>query len=578
MGLFQKPLYLLWLALLLGSAAALHFWAQRRRARALAAFGLPVTVGRLFSARAVERRGMKALLQLAAACLLFAALAGPQWGVELVTQEAQGIQALLAVDVSLSMQAEDAKPSRIAKAKSELLQLLDGLKGERIGLVAFAGAAHVVCPLTTDVDAAKSLLDTLQVGMVPQPGTAVGDVLRLGARLLGRYPGHKALVLLTDGEDRAGNPMEAAREAAAAGVRVFIIGVGTPEGVPIPLRDAGGRTTGYLKDINDRTVVSKLAEPGLIRIAAAASGAYYRATPDEGEAQAILKHVLELEKSRIQAGSANLYKNRYRFPLALAVLLLFAELLLGERPLERWTIPRRLENGGRKSRRDVAPSHARLQGIGLALSAALLSGCGQAQTALDLWRGNRKYKAGEIGRSLEHYAQANRRSPRDPRPVFNGGDAQYKLGQFEEAQQAYSAVAETGQAPKPLRTGSLYNLGNARYRKGEYKEAAQAYKRCLLLDPSYGDCRFNLVKALAAIQNPPPKQNQPKSCPNPQQDKKQEPQSRKSPPDRPRPKSGMTQEDADRILQAVKEREKGVSKPKPASRYDAGKAKQVIDW
>ncbi len=536
MDLFRTPWLLSALLPTLLGAWALARWSARRRNRLLQSFGDPRTLSRLSPSDAEPRRRIKFGLQCAAVSLILVALAGPQWGIELVTSEAMGVQVFVALDTSLSMLAEDLKPNRFEKAKSEMSQILSGLKGQRVGIIAFSGKARVQCPLTTDIDAARSILGWMQVGMIPQSGTAIAEALETATALLSRYPGQKAFVLLTDGEDRRPGALAAAKAAEKAGVRVYVIGVGTPEGEPIPLRDAQGASLGYKKDRSGSTVISKLGEEGLIELAAAASGAYYRASPQENEAASVLQHILQMEKSRIDSGSSNLFKNRYRVPLLLAALLLAAELLMA----------------------DTRAAAAAL------LLIAPLSGCGRQKSALDIWSGNRAYHAQRYDEALERYS---RRS--EPRASFNTADAQYKLGRFDEAAQNFSQFTDTA-AAKGLAPAAWYNQGNSLYRQGQYAAAAEAYKRCLLLDPKDEDCRFNLIKSLEARVKPPQKSQQPRD----QKDQKNEPGGAPPPPPRPQ---GMSPEDAQRVLQAVRDKEQGLARQQ-MQRRGAKQQKEEEDW
>ncbi|MBI3550450.1 MAG: VWA domain-containing protein [Elusimicrobia bacterium] len=570
MGLFQRPAFLLAALAWAGAATALYFRSEARRLGVLAAFGVPATLSRLVPADALERRKWKFVLQAAGVFFLLVAMAGPQWGVELVTNESAGIQAILAVDVSLSMLAEDVAPNRMAKAKSEMLQVIDGLKGQRLGVLAFAGHTQTVCPLTTDWDAVKSLLGSVEVGLVSQPGTAIGDAISTATKTLGRYPGHKALVLLTDGEDRKGDAVAAAREAAKAGVHIYVLGVGTVEGAPIPLKDINGRTTGYVKDSSGRAAVSRLGEASSIQLADAAKGAYYRTSADESEAQTVVKHILSLERSRVQSSSANRYRNRYRFPLAIALLLLLLELLIPEGALRaRWPA-------------GVAPAalRARLRSLApLSVAAAtLLSGCGRGGALVDLWKGTREYAAGEYGKSLERFQTARAKRPSDARPVFNSGDARYRLEQFDQAKEEFAAVGNDRSQADRTRRDAFYNLGNSHFRKDEFKEAVEAYKRCLLIDPKDEDCRFNLLKALQA-QKQPPKKDKDKEKEKPQDKKDDKSNGGKEPdrPDKSRPQSAMSQEDAERLMRAIRERENSNRKNQAQKRGVKGE-ESGVDW
>jgi Ca-activated chloride channel family protein len=335
---FRNPAQLLWLLPALGAAAALHFWAASRRRALTEAMGNPAVIDRLLAPEARLRRGVKAGLAAAGLSLLVLALAGPQWGVELVETNAPMRHVIIALDLSLSMLTEDVKPSRLEKAKAELSLLLESLRGNRVGIVAFAGEAAVLCPVTMDIDAAKQILQAMRVDTLPRPGTAIAKALDLGTAALERYPGGKAMVLLTDGEDTVDGPAkvaEAAGRAGAAGIQLFPIGIGTPEGEPIPLKGDGGAVTGYKKDRSGNTVVSRLGEKALADAAAATGGTYYRSSVGETEATEIAAKISSLDRSDGVIGRSQRYKNKFMIPLALAFLLLLAELLLPETALRR---------------------------------------------------------------------------------------------------------------------------------------------------------------------------------------------------------------------------------------------------
>ena len=341
--------------------------------------------------------------------------------------------------------------------------------------------------------------------------------------------------------------------------------------------DSAGTITGYVKDKSGETVVSRLAEQALIRLAASAQGAYYRASPQETEASSILKHLSELDRSRIQACSANQFKNRFRLPLFIALLLLVAELLIPERP--RAAAPP-VQTDRRKRPAVLGATLKGSPGLSvpgeagaLAMLALFLSGCG-APTAVDLWGGNRDYAKGDFDKAAVRYADAGKRSPRDARPTFNAGAADYRRGQLDEAAEEFTQVAEAPSTPKHVAPSSFYNLGNTRFKQEKYPDAAEAYRRCLLLDPKDEDCRFNLVQALKAKKNPPPKQDKKDD----KQDKKDDKQ--KPPPQpKPRPKAGeMTQEDAERILQAVQEKEKATMRQQQAQQRSVKPPPVESDW
>jgi len=540
--MLRNPLYLLGLVLAVATAACLHFWAAARRRGIAKDLGDPGMLARMVPPEIEARRRLKAALLLSGLALVFLALAGPQWGVELLTTRSDARQVFIAVDTSLSMTAEDVSPNRLEKAKRELAQLLAALKGDRVGVIAFAGEAGILCPLTTDVEAAKQILAGVSPGSIPVPGTAIGTAVRLAAGVLQRYPGGKALVLLTDGEDHHTDPAGAAAEATAAGVKIYAIGIGTAEGNPLPVKEEGsGALTGYKKDRKGSTVISRLGEKTLVDMAASTGGAYYRSSPAEDEVADIVRRIEGLERSQGVAGASQQYRNRFLFPLTAAFLLLLAEML----------VPLRGSLAAKKS--------ATL----LLLCLCLLPASAQAAgSESDLRSGNKFYHKRRFEEALQRYRAAQR--PGDPRPDFNSGDALYRLEDFDEAAQKFHRLAEDPKAPPEARAAAYYNLGDVLVRKQDYTGAVAAFRRAVVLAPQDRDSRENLGVALRMLKHPPPPK---KKCDKPNPDKKDDKKDQKDksgggkndsppPPSAPRPQDQMSKDDAQRIMRSVAEKEK----------------------
>ena len=272
---------------------------------------------------------------LAGIFLLFVALAGPQWGTEIIEAQGSFAQTIIAVDVSASMRARDLKPDRLDNAKMMLRMLISNLKEERIGVLAFTSQAYVQCPITTDQDALTYFINALQPDMLPLPGTSLAAPVQLAARMLAKYPGKKALILLTDGEDHAPEEIAAAKETALKNnIRIIAIGIGTREGSLIPDKiDSNGNVLEYKKDKQGNTVVSKLDDKALLELAKATGGAYIAYTTPAQVAAQVEEQVRELDKTSSNTSRHAAYKNRYQIPLLLALLCLAAYLL--------WPIGRR---------------------------------------------------------------------------------------------------------------------------------------------------------------------------------------------------------------------------------------------
>lgn len=529
---FTHPFFLyltLALAPLLAGGILLARW---RRARDLRVFAAPALVQRLAAHLSPGRGALKTLAWWAGLVLLGLALAGPQWGSRMVEVHRRGLDVLIALDVSRSMLAEDVKPNRLQRAQQELSALIDRLDGDRIGILAFAGNAQVACPLTTDRAAAKMFLADLGPESVAVPGTSLGGVIRTA---LESFPkggeGYRVLVLLTDGEDHRSDPEAAAREAKDAGVKVLAIGFGTPGGEPIPLRDASGGVAGYLKDAQGRTVVSRLDEGLLKRLAETTGGAYWPSMTGSLEADRLAEVIGRMQTRDLGAGKYSAAEDRFQFPLALAVLLLLFSFWLPQRRGAWWlALPLALAL--------AAPARAGMQG--------------------DINAGNRAYTQGRFDQALQKYQDAQIKNPESPVVQYDLGNALHRTGKAEDAQKAY-LKATRAKDPK-LRASAWYNLGNTLMQARSYAPAVDAYVRALQASPRDPDALNNLALALRYLKQPPPKQDE-------KQDRKQDPKQEQK--QGASPQSGQGQ---DRSGQAEQKQKAGVPQgPDDRGEEKAGK-------
>jgi Ca-activated chloride channel family protein len=244
----------------------------------------------------------------------------------------EGVDIVIALDCSHSMLAQDFKPSRLEKAKQEMNGLISRMRGDRVGLVAFAGVAFIQCPLTLDYSAAGMFLDIMDENLIPRPGTAVGDAIRTSiAAFNQKERKYKVLILLTDGEDHGSDPLKAAEEAAAEGIRIYTIGIGSVQGEPVPVKNKRGMVTGYKKDREGSVVVSKLDQTTLQKIALTTGGKYYHATSGEMELEKIYSEISKMEKKELEGKLMTQYEDRYQIFIFLAIVCLTIEFLLSER-------------------------------------------------------------------------------------------------------------------------------------------------------------------------------------------------------------------------------------------------------
>ena len=328
---FANSEYLILLLVSVG-ILALVWWGVSRRKLALARFGDLALVLRDRAEISFARQGGKGALVALATVFIVLSLSRFQCGTHLEMLKREGIDLIVAVDVSRSMLAEDLKPNRLSKASQEVRGIIDSLKGDRIGLVAFAGEAFVQCPLTLDYAAATVFLDAFNTDLIPQQGTAIGEAIRVATNAFEKAERrHKALILLTDGEDHGTQPIEAARKAREAGVRIYSIGIGSPQGEPIPVFDENGNRKGFLKDENGQIVVTRLDEATLREIALETGGKYYRASPGEMELERIMAEIAGLEKKELEGKLLTQYEDRFQWPLMIGIMILIMEFLMSER-------------------------------------------------------------------------------------------------------------------------------------------------------------------------------------------------------------------------------------------------------
>lgn len=328
----------LWLSplgLVAGAAAAFCVWRRWRRARSAVPEARREQVLPGGGASQGVLRGGALGLGLS---LLSIAAAGPQCGERTEIVKRSGIDLVVALDASTSMLARDVKPSRLERAKVEVSALLDRLRGDRVGLVVFAGEAFVQCPLTTDYSAAKLFLRAVDPAAMPQQGTAIAGALREAHRVLdggARGGAGKAVLIITDGEDNQGDAGEAAKELGDAGIHLYAVAVGSEEGEPIPLTDTKGNVTGYKKDREGRTVLTRTDTAGLRDLTGRAGGKVLTAGGADLGVAAIADELEKLEKGEVESRLAIQYDDRYAYAAWPAFVLLCAAAAMGEGRLRR---------------------------------------------------------------------------------------------------------------------------------------------------------------------------------------------------------------------------------------------------
>ena len=322
---FAHPEYL-YLLLAAPALVALFAWALYDRRRRLARFGDPATVATLMPDASTGRMKLKFILFTTAVILVILAAARPQFGSKLREQKSEGIEMMLAVDISNSMLAEDFEPNRLERTKYAINKLFDGLEQDRVGVIVFAGDATVQLPITSDYRMAKAFAKRISPSMASVQGTSIGKALSLAEMSFSSGSGDsRVIILITDGEDHEGNVMQAAERAAEQGIRIFTIGIGTPEGAPIEI---GGE---FIKDEKGDMVVSKLDEKMLQEIARITGGAYIRATKQSIGLDEIVRAINDMEQSELSTVRFEEYNEQFQYLIAVAFALLLVEFWLLDR-------------------------------------------------------------------------------------------------------------------------------------------------------------------------------------------------------------------------------------------------------
>ena len=306
----------------------------RQRRAVLGRLGEPELLDRLSPSTVAGRQSVKAAFVVLTLVCFSLALARPQFGTRSETVRQTGFSVMVALDVSNSMLAEDIRPNRLIRAKYAVRSLVRKLRNDRIGLVVFAGSAFLQCPLTADYSIVELFLDGVDTQTVGTQGTAIAEALRIAGQSFQQdHKGYKAVVLITDGEDHQDDPAAVAAELAALDVRVYVVGVGTPQGVPIPVKDEDGMVAGHMRDRTGEVVMSRLDESTLRRVAETTGGAYYRASPGGEEMDLVYDTLASLERAEYESREFTQYVERYQYILLFGLAFLVAYSVIRDRRL-----------------------------------------------------------------------------------------------------------------------------------------------------------------------------------------------------------------------------------------------------
>jgi Ca-activated chloride channel family protein len=323
--------YILWALVLVPLLIIIFMLVRMWKKKALASFGDRGVITRIMPQVSFSRPTLKFIFFIVAYTLLIIGLADPQVGNHIDEVKKKGADIMIVLDVSNSMLSPDFAPNRLENAKRALAQLIDNLHEDRIGIIVFAGEAYVQMPITTDYSAAKIFLNTINTGMVPVQGTAIGGAIDLGVKSFDYKDGTgKAIILMTDGENHEDDAITAAQNAHDRGVVVHVIGFGSPQGSPIPIFD-NGKQIGFHLDSAGHTVISKLNEDMCKQVAVAGNGVYIRATDANSGLGIVMDQVHKMKQKTYDSKSFKDFEDRFQFFMAIALFLFIAEFFISNR-------------------------------------------------------------------------------------------------------------------------------------------------------------------------------------------------------------------------------------------------------
>jgi len=528
---FQYPLYLIALCGL-PVMVVLFFLYGKWKKQKMQKVGDPLLVQQLISNYSTQKFSIKFMLVSIAFVLMVVALANPRKPHGGGNVKHNGIDVMIALDVSRSMLAQDIKPNRLERAKQFVSKLVDRIPEDRVGIVVFAGRAYLQMPLTADLAAAKLYLSTAGPDVVPTQGTVIGDALQMCyAAFNAKEKKYKSIVLISDGEDHDESAEKLSRSLAEEGVMVNTIGIGSAEGATIDDAVTGESK----KDAEGNTVITKLNETVLKNIAAATGGIYLSLTNSDEAATAVQQQLGTMEKRGITEMSQASY--RYYFPwlLGAALLLLLIEFLMGENK--------------------KALKAKRLQVTVIPILFCLLPSLQlfSQNSTEEITQGNELYKQRKYGEAASHYQKAVTKKTGEAAAHYNLGNALYKNNDTDSALKAYDKAIAFSKTNKD-KAAAWYNKGVLLQNDKKLRECIDAYKQALKLDPADEDARLNLQKALQQQQQEVKKQQD-----QAKKEQKKQPQNQPQQPQPPKPQvSKMTKKEAEEKLKALLQQEKNL--------------------
>lgn len=560
---FEDPIYLYLLALI-PLLALIRFFMVHQQKKRLRKFGDPELVRQLMPNVSRFRPMVKFYLLLGALALLIVVLARPQLGTKISHEKRTGIETIICMDISNSMLAEDVTPSRLDRAKMMVENLVDHFTNDKIGLIVFAGEAFVQLPITSDYVSAKMFLSSINPSMLSTQGTDIAAAITMASHSFTQEENiGKAIIVITDGEDHEGGALEAAKEAKERGMNTYVLGVGSPNGAPIPTG-----TGDYMKDNSGQTVMSALNEDMCRQLADAGSGAYIHVENNSNAQEQLDNELDKLAKKETSSTIYSDYDEQFQAVAIIVLLLLILEVCILEikNPM--------LKNVSlfKRSKKVAAVGILLLVAVGM-----------QAQSDRKMIRqGNKLYRKGNVAEAEVSYRKAVEHNERNAQANYNLGNA--LMGQRKDS----LAITQLEKAAKletnPLRRAQAYhNMGVICQQHRMFGEAIEAYKEALRNNPTDNETRYNLALCKRQQQDQQQDQNQQnkdnKDNKDKQDQQKQEQQQKQDEQKQEQQqKQQMSKENAEQLLNAAMQEEKQTQERMKKAQQQPQKRRLEKNW
>ncbi len=574
---FEDPIYLYGLVLVV-LMALVRFLTYRKQRSRLRKFGDPQLLGQLMPNVSRFRPVVKFWLLESALALLFVMLARPQFGTRISHEKRNGIETIIAMDISNSMRAQDVEPSRLDRAKMMVENLVDNFTNDKIGLIVFAGDAFVQLPITSDYVSAKMFLNSIDPDMMQNQGTDLAAAIEMGVHSFTQQENvGKAIIVITDGEDHEGGAIEAAQAARERGMRVYVLGVGSTKGAPIPYPETGD----YMRDNSGNTVMSALNEQMCMEVAQAGGGAYIHVENNSNAQRQLNEELDKLEKSETDSTIYSDFDEQFQAIGIIILLLLVIEVMILE---SKNPMLKKVSLFGKRSlvnRQDGVGSVQRILILFLmSIAFFTISTPSFAQTDRQYVRqGNKMFEKGDFEHAEVAYSKALEKNDKNAQAHFNLGNA--FMAQHKDSA-AVEHFQKAGQLEtNPLRKSQAYhNTGVVCQQKQLYGEAIEAYKQALRLNPSDDESRYNLVLCQHEKQKQDQqKNNQNQNQQNQKQDQKKQDQPQKQEQQKQeQPKPQMSKENAEQLLNAAMQQEKQTQKRMKEAQKQGQRRQNDKNW